>query len=146
MRRSRIDKKIIKIAALPQINGSTTLASYRRRVVAYARVSTSSDEQLMSIEAQKDYYPKYIASQPNWEYMGLYADEGLSGTSSKRREEFNRMIADAINGEFDLIITKSVSRFARNTVDTLSAVRKLKNAGVEVFFEKEQIFSFDSKG
>jgi len=100
----------------------------------------------MSIEAQKDYYPKYIASHPNWVYRGLYADEGLSGTSSKRREEFNRMIADAINGEFDLIITKSVSRFARNTVDTLSAVRKLKDAGVEVFFEKEQIFSFDSKG
>ncbi len=139
-------KKIIKIMALPQIRGSATFTSYIRRVAVYARVSTSSDEQLMSIEAQKDYYPKYIASHPNWEYMGLYADEGLSGTSSKRREEFNRMIADAINGKFDLIITKSVSRFARNTVDTLSAVRKLKNAGVEVFFEKEQIFSFDSKG
>lgn len=139
-------KKIIKIAALPRIQGSTILTNYRRRVAAYARVSTSSDEQLMSIEAQKDYYPKYIASHPNWEYIGLYADEGLSGTSSKRREEFNRMITDAINGKFDLVITKSVSRFARNTVDTLSAVRKLKNAGVEVFFEKEQIFSFDSKG
>jgi len=100
----------------------------------------------MSIEVQKDYYPKYIASHPNWEYVGLYADEGMSGTSCKRREEFNCMISDAINGNFDLIITKSISRFARNTVDTLSAIRRLKEAGVEVFFEKEQIFSFDSKG
>lgn len=78
--------------------------------------------------------------------IDIYSDEGLSGTSSKRREEFNRMIKDAISGKFDLIITKSISRFARNTVDTLLAIRKLKEAGVEVFFEKEQIYSFDSKG
>ena len=139
-------KIITKIKALPPLHGPAAFTCYIRRVAVYARVSTSSDEQLMSIEAQKDYYPKYINSHPNWEYRGLYADEGLSGTSSKRREEFNRMIADAINEEFDLIITKSISRFARNTVDTLLTVRMLKEAGVEVFFEKEQIFSFDSKG
>lgn len=141
-----MNRKVIKIEAVPKIFEANTPNTHKRRVAAYARVSTSSDEQLLSIEAQKDYYPKFIASYPNWEFVGLYADEGISGTSSKRREEFNRMIADALCGKIDLIITKSISRFARNTVDTLTAIGKLKDANVEVFFEKEQIFTFDSKG
>lgn len=139
-------KNIIKIEAILKTPNSPTCINYKRRVAAYARVSTSSDEQLNSIKAQKDYYPKYIASHPNWEYLELYADEGLSGTSNKKRDEFNRMISDALNGKIDLIVTKSISRFARNTVDTLITIRKLKEVGVEVFFEKEQLFSFDSKG
>ena len=118
----------------------------KRRVAAYARVSTSSEEQLASFEAQKNYYVQYIASNPNWEIAGLYTDEGVTGTSSRRREGFNRLIEDALTGSIDLIVTKSVSRFARNTVDTLTAIRKLKAADMEVFFEKENIYTFDSKG
>lgn len=118
----------------------------RKKVAGYARVSTDSDEQFTSYEAQVDYYTQFIQSNPEWELMEIYTDEGISGLSSKNREGFNRMIADALKGRIDLIVTKSVSRFARNTVDTLTTVRKLKDAGVEVFFQKENIFTLDSKG
>ena len=101
---------------------------------------------LSSYEAQCDYYTRYIKSRPDWEFVGLYADEGISGTNTKHRDRFNAMIADALNGKIDLIITKSVSRFARNTVDSLTTVRKLKEKGVEVYFEKENIYTLDSKG
>lgn len=141
-----MERKITKIEAIPNIDINSMPKFRNRRVAAYARVSTSSDEQLLSVEAQKDYYPKYIATHPNWEYVGLYADEGVSGVSSKNRDQFNLMIADSVDGKIDLIVTKSISRFGRNTVDTLTAIRKLKEAGVEVYFEKEQIFTFDSKG
>ena len=117
-----------------------------RRVAGYARVSTDSTEQLTSYEAQVDYYTRYIQSKPDWQFVGVYTDEGISATSTKRREGFNRMVADALDGKIDLIITKSVSRFARNTVDSLTTVRKLKDAGVEVYFEKENIWTLDSKG
>ena len=117
-----------------------------RRVAAYARVSTDSEEQLTSYEAQVDYYTRYIQDRPDWVFVGIYTDEGISATNTKRREGFNRMIADALNGKIDLIVTKSVSRFARNTVDSLTTVRKLKDAGVEVYFEKENIWTLDSKG
>ncbi len=117
-----------------------------RRVAGYARVSTDSEEQLTSYTAQVDYYTKYIRSNPDWEFVGVYTDEGISATNTKHRDGFNRMIADALDGKIDLIITKSVSRFARNTVDSLTAVRKLKDKGVEVYFEKEGIYTFDSKG
>ena len=119
---------------------------YKRRTAAYARVSTNDEEQLTSYEAQVDYYTKHIQSNPEWEFVGVYADEGISGTSTKRRDGFNRMIADALAGKIDLIITKSVSRFARNTVDTLTTVRLLKEKGVEVYFEKEGIYTLDAKG
>lgn len=122
--------------------GNTTL----KRVAAYARVSTDNDEQLSSYGAQKDYYTRHIQSNPIWEFVDVYADEGISATSTKKRDGFNRMIADAMNGKIDLIITKSVSRFARNTVDTLTTVRQLKEKGVEVYFEKENIYTLDSKG
>jgi site-specific DNA recombinase len=118
----------------------------RRKVAGYARVSTDSEEQLTSYEAQVDYYTKYIRSNADWEFAGVYTDEGISALSTKRREGFNRMIEDALSGKIDLIVTKSVSRFARNTVDSLSTIRKLKDNGVEVYFEKEAIRSFDGKG
>ena len=116
------------------------------RVAAYARVSTDSDEQMGSVAAQKDYFEKLIQKRPDWVLVDIYADEGISGTSLNRREAFNRMIADALAGKIDLIITKSLSRFARNTVDTLNTIRKLKIEGVGVYFEKEDINTMDSKG
>ena len=118
----------------------------KRRVCGYARVSTDRDEQFTSFQAQKDYYEKYIKSKPDWEFVGLYSDEGITGTNIKNRDGFKQMIDDALAGKIDLIITKSVSRFARNTVDTLVFIRKLKEAGVEIYFEKENIYTFDSKG
>ncbi len=118
----------------------------KRKVAGYARVSTDSDEQFTSFEAQKEYYEKLIRSNPNWEFVEIYTDEGISGTDTKKREGFNLMIKDALNGKIDLIITKSVSRFARNTVDSLATIRKLKEKNVECYFEKENIYTFDSKG
>jgi len=129
-----------KFTALP------TTSIKKRRTAAYARVSTDSDEQFTSYEAQIDYYTQYIQKREDWEFVKVYTDEGISGVMTKNRDGFNEMIADALNGKIDLIITKSVSRFARNTVDSLTTVRKLKEAGVEVFFEKENIYTFDSKG
>lgn len=126
----------------PASTGMTKL----KRVAAYARVSTDNDEQLSSYEAQVDYYTRHIQSNTAWEFIEVYTDEGISATSTKKRDGFNRMIADALEGKIDLIITKSVSRFARNTVDTLTTVRQLKEKGVEVYFEKENIFTLDSKG
>lgn len=117
-----------------------------KRVAAYARVSTDSDEQMGSVEAQKDYFEKLIREKPGWVLVGIYADEGISGTSLNHREAFARMIDDAMNGKIDLIVTKSLSRFARNTVDALNIIRKLKLKDVGVYFEKEDISTLDSKG
>ena len=117
-----------------------------RRVAAYARVSTDSEDQLTSYEAQVDCYTQYIHSRSDWEFVDVYTDEGISATNTKKRDGFNRMVQDALDGKIDLIVTKSVSRFARNTVDSLTTVRKLKDAGVEVYFEKENIWTLDSKG
>ncbi len=118
----------------------------KKRVAAYARVSTDFDEQQSSFDAQLDYYTKYIQSKPEWDFVKVYTDEGISATSTKHRIGFNRMVKDAVEGKIDLILTKSVSRFARNTVDTLTNVRRLKENGVEVYFEKENIYTMDSKG
>ena len=118
----------------------------KRRVAAYARVSTDSEEQLTSYEAQVDYYTKYIRSKPEWEFVKVYTDEGITAVNTKKRDGFNAMVADALAGKIDLIVTKSISRFARNTVDSLVTVRTLKEHGTEVYFEKENIFTFDSKG
>ena len=118
----------------------------KRRVAGYARVSTDSEEQQTSYEAQVDYYTQYIQSKPEWEFVKVYTDEGISATNTKKRDGFNQMVADALAGKIDLIVTKSVSRFARNTVDSLTTVRKLKEKGVEVYFEKENIYTLDSKG
>ncbi|WP_224400531.1 recombinase family protein [Corynebacterium poyangense] len=100
-------------------------------------MSTDSDEQYTSYEAQVDYYQNYIQSREDWEFVGIYTDEGITGTNTKRREGFKRMIADALDGKIDLIVTKSVSRFARNTVDSLTTIRQLKERGCECFFEKK---------
>lgn len=116
-----------------------------RRVAAYARVSTLTDEQYTSYEAQVSYYKKFIQERNDWTYINVYADEGLSGTSTKKRTQFTQMISDALEGKIDLIITKSISRFARNTLDTISFVRKLKDKGIEVYFEKENLWSLDPK-
>lgn len=118
----------------------------KRRVAAYARVSTDDEEQQTSYENQISYYTEYIRNHDGWEYAGIFTDEGISGTNTRHRDGFNAMIQAALAGKIDLIITKSVSRFARNTVDTLTTVRKLKEHGIEIYFEKENIFTLDSKG
>ena len=118
----------------------------KRKVAGYARVSTDHEEQQTSYEAQVDYYTNYINGREDWELVSVYTDEGISGTSTAKREGFNKMVADALDGRIDLIITKSVSRFARNTVDSLTTIRKLKDHKVECYFEKENIWTFDSKG
>ena len=118
-------------------------ASAIRRVCGYARVSTDNEEQLGSYEAQMEYYGKFIREHEGWEFAGLYSDEGITGTSIKRRKGFQKMVADAMDGKIDLVVTKSISRFARNTVDSISTVRQLKAKGVEVFFEKDGLWTFD---
>lgn len=140
--------KVVKVipATKNKFTAMPTLSVSKRRVAAYARVSTDSDEQFTSYEAQIDYYTNYIKMRSDWIFVNVYTDEGITGTSTKNRAGFNQMVKDALSGKIDLIITKSVSRFARNTVDSLTTVRKLKEAGVEVFFEKENIYTFDSKG
>lgn len=115
-------------------------------VAAYARVSTDSEEQLTSYEAQVDYYTMYIRSNPDWKFVDVYTDEGISALNTRHCEGFNKMVDDTLAGKIDLIVTKSASRFARNTVDSLSTIRKLKENGIEVYFEKEAIWSFDGKG
>ena len=112
----------------------------KRRVAGYARVSTDSDEQFTSYEAQVDHYTKFIQSKPEWNFVKVYMDEGIFGCNTKRRNGFNSMVSDALAGKIDLIVTKSVSRFARNTVDSLVTIRKLKENGVECYFEKRRYF------
>lgn len=139
-------KRIIKIEAPVKAAAQKKTPPKKRKVCGYARVSTDRDEQFTSYEAQIDYYTKFINARDDWQFVKVYTDEGITGTSTKKRDGFNSMIADALNGKIDLIITKSVSRFARNTVDSLTTIRELKENNVEVFFEKENIWTFDSKG
>ncbi len=113
------------------------------RVTFYARVSSEKDEQLNSLENQISYYENFIKEKTNWEYVEGYVDEGISGKSTKKRQSFNRMIADAKNGLFDFIVTKEISRFARNTVDSLSYTRELLDCGVGVLFQNDNINTFD---
>lgn len=116
------------------------------RVAAYCRVSTETDEQATSYEAQIEHYTDYIEKHPGWKLAGIYADDGISGTNTKKREEFNRLIDDCMDGKVDMVITKSISRFARNTLDCLKYIRKLKEKNIAVFFEKEAINTLDAKG
>lgn len=115
-------------------------------MAAYCRVSTDSDEQATSYETQIEHYTTYIHNHPDWKLAGIYADDGISGTNTKKRDEFNRMIEDCMAGTIDMIITKSISRFARNTLDCLKYIRQLKDKHIPVFFEKENINTMDSKG
>ena len=133
-------------ATLSRFTAAPINSTKKRRVAAYARVSTDNEEQLTSYEAQVDYYTNYIKGRDDWEFAGVYTDEGITGTNTKKREGFKSMVADALDGKIDLIITKSVSRFARNTVDSLTTIRKLKENSIEVYFEKENIWTFDGKG
>ena len=137
--------QVIEATINPRTHLPTT-SPRKRRVAAYARVSTDSDEQAGSYDAQIDYYTRYICSRPDWEFVKVYPDDGISGLSTKKREQFMAMINDALAGKIDYIITKSISRFARNTVDTLTYVRMLKDHGVGVYFEKENIDTLDAKG
>lgn len=142
-----VNKKVTTIpATLSRFTAAPINEKKKRRTAAYARVSTDSEEQLTSYEAQVDYYTNYIQSRDDWEFVSVYTDEGITGCNTKKRDGFKRMVADALAGKIDLIVTKSVSRFARNTVDSLTTVRQLKEKGVEIYFEKENIWTLDSKG
>jgi DNA invertase Pin-like site-specific DNA recombinase len=133
-------------AKKPQLSAQAAAPVMKRLVAAYARVSTDSEEQLNSYEAQVSFYTDYIKSRADWTFVKVYTDEGISALNTKKRDGFNEMVEDALAGRISLIVTKSVSRFARNTVDSLTTIRKLKEAGCEVYFEKEAIWTFDGKG
>ena len=142
-----MEKKVTTIpATLNRFTSAPVVAATKRKVAGYARVSTDLEEQQSSYEAQMDYYKNYITSRSDWEFVDMYSDEGITATSTKFRAGFKRMVEDALAGKIDLIITKSISRFARNTVDSLTTIRQLKENGVEVYFEKENIWTFDAKG
>ena len=116
------------------------------RVAAYCRVSTDSDEQAGSYEVQVQHYTEYIGRNKEWELAGIYTDDGISGTNIKKREGFIEMIDDCMEGKVDMIITKSISRFARNTIDCLKYVRKLKEKNIAIIFEKENINTLEASG
>ncbi len=128
-------RKITKIEA----NRPDPFSVPKMRVAAYCRVSTDSDEQLESLQAQKSHYENYIKANSEWEYVGIYYDEGISGTKKENRQGLQRMMSDCENKKIDLIVTKSISRFARNTTDCLEMVRRLIELGVFIYFEKENI-------
>lgn len=132
-------REIIQLTSTPQLQR-------KKRVAAYARVSMESERLMHSLSAQISYYSELIQKNPEWIYAGVYADEGITGTQKEKRNKFKRMIADCENGKIDIILVKSISRFARNTVDLLETVRHLKELGIEVRFEKENINSISSDG
>lgn len=137
-------KKITKIEPVKQ-----KLAfehSALKRVCAYCRVSTGHAEQRNSFEAQVQYYTRMIEAKPEWMLAGIYADDGKSATSTRKRSDFQAMIDDCMAGKIDLVLTKSISRFARNTVDSLTNIRKLKEKNIAVFFEKENINTLEGSG
>ena len=138
------------ITVIPAKSKTEILQSARKtrkiRLAAYCRVSTDQEDQLHSFDAQVAYYTKYIEQHEKYEMAGIYADEGISGTNTKKRVDFMRMIKDCEEGRIDMVITKSISRFARNTQDCLMYSRKLKNLGIGILFEKENINTLDSTG
>ena len=137
---------VIPAKLISTAESGTAQSVQKLKMAAYCRVSTDQEEQLLSYENQVNYYTNYISENPLYEYAGTYADEGISGTNTKKRDEFNRMIADCRAGKIDMIITKSISRFARNTLDCLNYVRELKDLGIGIIFEKENINTLDAKG
>lgn len=140
-------KNVTVIPARKRLGNTVTTESKRKlKVAAYCRVSTDSEEQATSYDAQVEHYTEFIKKNSEWEFVGIYADDGISGTNTKKREEFNRMIEDCMAGKIDMVITKSISRFARNTLDCLKFIRQLKEKNIPVFFEKENINTMDSKG
>ena len=131
---------------ISKIEPKLPIIQARKKVAAYARVSRDTERLMHSVSAQVSYYSALIQKNPEWEYAGVYADMGISGTDTSKRGEFLRMLADCEEGKIDIILTKSISRFARNTVDLLETVRHLKNLGIEVRFEKEHIHSLSEDG
>jgi site-specific DNA recombinase len=135
------------IPARRQVGNTVKQSAQKKlRVAAYCRVSTDSEEQETSYEAQVTHYTEYIQKNPEWELAGIFADDGISGTNTKKRDEFNRMIDECMAGNIDMVITKSISRFARNTLDCLQYIRQLKDKNIPVYFEKEAINTLDAKG
>ena len=126
-----------------QLNEERKFIKVKKRVAAYCRVSTDNEDQANSFESQQRYFKQYIEHHPDWELYEIFADEGISGTNTKKRKEFNRMIACAHNGDFDLIITKEISRFARNTLDSIYYTRELKKYDVGVVFMNDGINTLD---
>ena len=137
--------KVIRATRVPA-NNVQQQEKEKLRVAAYARVSTDTDEQEGSYEAQVKHYTTLIQNNPDWEFAGMFADDGISGTQAKKRPEFLRMIEACEHGNVDMVITKSISRWARNTLDSLTYIRKLKDLGIPVFFEKENINTMDASG
>lgn len=133
-------------ARIRRTDSHGTKSIKKLRVAAYCRVSTDQEDQMHSFEAQVDYYTRYIHERENYELAGIYADEGISGTNVRKRKQFKKMIEDCKAGKVDLVITKSISRFARNTQDCLQYSRLLKNLGIGIVFEKENINTLDSTG
>ena len=133
-----MEKRVSKVEALPRLAPDF-------RVAAYARVSSEKDAMRHSLSAQVSYYSNLIQSHPGWQYAGVYADEPISGTKDCRGE-FQRMLSDCRAGKINMIITKSISRFARNTVTLLETVRELKDLGIDVFFEEQNIHSKSADG
>lgn len=125
------------------LNKERKISEIKKRVAAYCRVSTDNEDQSNSFESQRRYFGQYIRNNPDWELYKIFADEGISGTNTKKRKEFNQMIACAKNGEIDLIITKEISRFARNTLDSIYYTRELKKMGVAVIFLNDNINTMD---
>ncbi len=125
------------------LNQERKIQHTKRKVAAYCRVSTDNEDQANSFESQQRYFRQYIERNPDWELYEVFADEGISGTNTKKRKEFNRMIACAKNGDFDLIVTKEISRFARNTLDSIFYTRDLKKHGVGVIFMNDNINTLD---
>ncbi len=140
------EKRIRIIPATKEKTPAGGPSGRKLRVAAYCRVSTDSEDQLTSYTAQKEYYTQKIRENPDWELAGIFADRGITGTSMKKRAEFNRMIAACKRGRIDMILTKSLSRFARNTVDCLATVRMLRGRGIGVHFEKENIDTLTEAG
>ena len=126
-------KKITRVEMLPQLASEYWVA-------AYARVSTDKDAMRHSLSAQVSYYSNLIQNHPEWQYAGIYADEAVSGTKNSR-DEFQRLLTDCRAGKINMVITKSISRFARNTVTLLNTIRELKDLGIDVFFEEQNIHS-----
>lgn len=136
------------IEVIMPVKASSPLSETKKnklRVAAYARVSTDEDDQENSFRAQIDEYTQRITTNPEWEFIGMFADKGITGTQAKKRPEFMRMVSLGMNKKIDLILVKSISRFSRNTVDVLTTVRELRNNGCIIFFEKENIRSDDTK-
>lgn len=139
-------KNISVIPSQPEYDRSIKAQFKALRVAAYCRVSTTLEQQESSYEAQVSYYTEKIQSNPNWKLAGIYADDGKSATNTKKRDDFKTMIEDCMAGKIDLVLTKSVSRFARNTVDSLQNIRKLKEKNIGVYFEKEGVNTLEGTG